>query len=68
VVLLMNARCLRTGQVFTWRAGGGTARVITSQKGLTGSALEQALLGLRDSLAAHRAELEGPRGAPVAMP
>lgn len=64
VLLRLDARSLRNGTVFVWRAGGGTARLITSQRGLSGSALEKALAAVSDSLAARRAELEpaGPDG------
>jgi len=58
VTLRLNARSLRTGRTFTWVTSGGTGWVLNSWGGLTGSALEEALHALSDSLAAHRAELE----------
>lgn len=58
VKLHLNARSFRTGTIFTWVTLGGTARVMSSRGGLTGSALEEALHAMSDSLAAHRIELE----------
>ncbi len=64
VKLRLNARSLRTGTIFTWVTLGGTARVVSSRGGLTGSALEEALSAMSDSLAAHRTELEAASPAP----
>ena len=58
VKLRLNARSLRTGSTYTWVTSGGTGWVYRTWGDLTGSALEQALYALSDSLAAHRAELE----------
>jgi hypothetical protein len=58
VKLRMSVRSFQTGATFTWTTLGGTARVISSRGGLTGSALEEALHAMSDSIAAHRAELE----------
>ena len=63
MVLRLDAKVLRTGRAFSWTGEGGTARGITSQKGHTGSALQEALTALRDSIAVHRNELEA-TGAP----
>lgn len=58
--LRLDVRSYRTGETFAWTAVGRSARVFSSQKGLTGSALEQALRAVSDSLSAHRADLENP--------
>jgi hypothetical protein len=58
VRLRLDARSYRGGGTYSWVALGHTGRAITSSRGLTGSALEQALRGVADSLAAHRAQLE----------
>jgi len=59
VRLRLDVRPYRGKGTYSWAAEGHTGRVMSSRKGLTGSALEQALTGLSDSLAAHRAQLEG---------
>jgi hypothetical protein len=56
--LRLDVRSYRTGDTFAWTAVGRSARVFSSQKGLTGTALEQALGALSDSLTAHRGDLE----------
>ena len=56
--LRLDVRSFRTGETFAWTAVGRSARVLSSRKGLTGSALEQALGALSDSLTAHRGDLE----------
>jgi hypothetical protein len=56
--LRMDVRSLQTGQTFAWAAVGRSARVFSSLRGLTGTALEQALRALSDTLAAHRSDLE----------
>ncbi len=58
VRLRLDVRLYRGGGTYSWVALGHTGRAITSYRGLTGSALEQALRGVVDSLAAHRAQLE----------
>lgn len=58
VILRLDARSLRTGSSFAWVTVGDTGWIMNSWGKLTGSALEQALRALTDSLAAHRAELE----------
>jgi hypothetical protein len=58
VRLRMSVRSLRGGSTLSWVTLGGTTRVVSSQGGLTGSALEGALQALSDSLAAHRRDLE----------
>ena len=59
VRLRLDVRLYRGGVTYSWTAVGHTGRAVTSLRGLTGSALEQALSGLSDSLGAHRAQLEG---------
>jgi hypothetical protein len=54
----VDVRSLRTGRTFAWAVVGQSTRVFSSHKGLTGSALEQALQALSDTLAAHRGDLE----------
>ena len=54
----VDVRSLRSKETFAWTVAGRSARVWSSRKGLTGSALEQALQALSDTLAAHRADLE----------
>ena len=54
----LDVRSLRSDETFAWAVAGRSARAFSSQKGLTGSALEQALQALSDTLAAHRADLE----------
>jgi hypothetical protein len=56
--LRVDVRSLRSGRTFSLTAAGRSARAFTSLKGLTGTALEQALRSLSDSLAAHRGDLE----------
>lgn len=58
VTLRLDARSFRTGHTFTWLTAGGTGPVQTSWGRASGLALEIALVVLRDSLAAHRKELE----------
>jgi hypothetical protein len=58
VRLRMDIRSLRAGTTQSLTAAGRTARAMSSLRGLTGSALEQALSNLSDSLSAHRSELE----------
>lgn len=57
VRLRLDVRLYRGG-TYSWTAVGHTGRAISSLRGLTGSALEQALRGVADSLAAHRGQLE----------
>jgi len=59
VRLRLDVRLYRGGATYSWTALGHTGRAISSLRGLTGSALEQALRGLADSLGAHRGNLEG---------
>jgi hypothetical protein len=60
VRLRLDARSYRGGgATYSWTALGHTGRAVTSLRGLTGSALEQALGALSDSLGAHRGDLEG---------
>lgn len=54
----LDGRSYRSGGTFSWTGEGSTTRAFTSRGGLTGSALEEALKGLSDSLLAHRSELE----------
>jgi hypothetical protein len=58
VRLRLNVRSLHAGTTQSWVTLGGTTRVVSSRGGLTGSALEEALRALSDTLAAHRVELE----------
>jgi hypothetical protein len=64
VRLRLTIRSSRTGAILTLATQGRTTRVVSSTGGLTGSALEQALHALSDSLRAHRAELEAHSPAP----
>lgn len=59
VRIRLDVRSYHGGTTYSWAALGHTGRAVSSRRGLTGSALEQALSGLSDSLAAHRAQLEG---------
>jgi len=59
VRLRLDVRLYRGGVTYSWTAVGHTGRAISSLRGLTGSALEQALRGAADSLGAHRGQLEG---------
>jgi hypothetical protein len=58
VALRLDVRSAR-GSTYSWTGLGHTSRAVSSRRGLTGSALEQALQALSDSLGAHRADLEG---------
>jgi len=62
VQLRLDVRVYRTGDTFSWITIGHTARAISSRGGLTGSALEQALSALTDTLTANRARLEPASG------
>jgi len=56
----LDGRSYRSGGTFSFIATGSTTRALSSRGGLTGSALEEALQALSDSLSAHRSELEIP--------
>jgi hypothetical protein len=58
VRLRLDVRPYRGNATYSWSSLGHTSRAFSSHRGLTGSSLEQALNGLTDSLAAHRAHLE----------
>jgi len=58
VRLRLDVRSWRTGAVHTYASAGRSARVFSSRGGLAGSALEQAVAALADTLSAHRAELD----------
>lgn len=64
VRLRLDARVLRTGETYSWASAGRAARVLSSVKGLTGSAMETALGSLADSLGANRERLEPAPGGP----
>lgn len=63
--LRLDVRSFRTGRTLSWRIAGRKSSMFQSMKGLTGNAIEQALRGLSDSLAAHRKELEARESAAV---
>ncbi|MGH7517937.1 MAG: hypothetical protein ACREOC_10765 [Gemmatimonadales bacterium] len=56
----LDVRAYHTGKTYSWPVAGRSARAFSSMRGLTGTALEQALRGLSDTLAAHRGDLEPP--------
>lgn len=58
VTLRVDARVYRSGAVYSWVTQGHTSRAMSSRRGLTGNALEQALSALTDSLTANRGKLE----------
>jgi hypothetical protein len=58
VKLRLNVRSMVMSTTYSWATVGGSTRVVSSRGGLTGSALENALKAMSDTLAAHRAELE----------
>ena len=62
VRLRLDVRPYRGNATYSWTAEGHSGRALSSRRGLTGSALEQALSGLSDSLAAHRAQLQASGG------
>jgi hypothetical protein len=63
VRLRLDVRSYKSGAMYSWTATGRTARAISSLKGLTGNALEQALRAVGDSLRAHRSDLEAGAGS-----
>ncbi|MGH7630839.1 MAG: hypothetical protein ACREOF_15930 [Gemmatimonadales bacterium] len=56
----LDVRAYRTGKTYSWQVAGRSARAFSSMRGLTGTALEQALRALSDTLASHRGDLEPP--------
>jgi len=58
VQIRLDVRSYRGGATYSWIGQGHTTRAMSSRRGLTGSALEQALQALSDSLGAHRGDLE----------
>ncbi len=56
----LDVRAYRTGKTYSWQVSGRTTRAFSSMRGLTGTALEQALRALSDTLASHRGDLEAP--------